>query len=132
MEYDWAKSVYGEVREEIPMDIPSPLGKHVMLSHFVDANLMHNLITGRSVMGCMHLINKMPLDWYAKKQATMETATYSSEFVAACMCTEQIIELHTLLHFMGIPVHERSYMFGYNGLFSIVLLKSIPSYTSTT
>jgi hypothetical protein len=64
-------------------DAPEPLGKYVKLSHYVDANLMHDVATGKSVTGILHLINKTPLDWYSKKPATVETVTYGSEFVAA-------------------------------------------------
>ena len=39
--------------------------------------------------GCLHFVNKTPVDWYSKKQATVETATYGSEFVAAKTVTEQ-------------------------------------------
>jgi hypothetical protein len=67
----------------LPKDAPEPLGKHVTLTHYVDANLMHDVTTGKSVPRILHLINKTPLDWYSKKQAMVETATYGSEFVAA-------------------------------------------------
>ncbi len=73
-------SVYGKVSEVIPKDIPEPKGKPVVLTTYVDANLYHDLITGRSVTGILHLINQTPLDWYTKRQATVETATYGSEF----------------------------------------------------
>jgi hypothetical protein len=69
--------------EELPQDAPKPCGKHVALTHYVDANLMHDVITGRSVTGILHLVNKTPIDWFSKKQATVETATYGSEFIAA-------------------------------------------------
>jgi hypothetical protein len=65
----------------------------VTLTHYVDANLFHDLITGRSVTGILHLVNKTPIDWYSKKQATVETATYGSEYVAARTCVEQIMDL---------------------------------------
>jgi hypothetical protein len=93
----------------LPKDAPEPLGKHVTLSHYVDANLMHGITTGKSVAGILNLINKTPLDWYSKKQATVETATYGSEFVAARIWVEQVIDLHTT-----VPIRERSYMFGNN------------------
>ena len=114
VEFDWAKSVYGEVKELIPHDAPEPLGKFVTLTHYVDANLMHDMITGRSVTGILHLINKTPIDWYSKKQATVETATYGSEFVAARTCVEQIINLRLTLRYLGVPIREKSYMFGDN------------------
>ncbi len=113
-EYDWSKSVYGELNELIPKDAPEPLGKYVTLTHYVDANLMHDLATGRSVTGILHLINKTPLDWFSKKQATVETATYGSEFVAARTCVEQIIDLRTTLRYLGVPLRDKSYMFGDN------------------
>jgi hypothetical protein len=83
------------------MSVPKPLGNHVTLSHYVDSNLMHDVATdtGIPVTGMIHLINKTPIKWYSKKQATDETATYGSEFVAARVCTEQIIDLcNTQLH----------------------------------
>jgi hypothetical protein len=93
---------------------PKPLGKYVTLSHYVDANLMHDVMTGKSVTGILHLINKTPLDWYSKKQATVETVTYGSEFVAACIYLEQIIDLRSTLMYLGVPVREKNYMFGDN------------------
>ena len=42
---------------------------------------------------CLHFCNHTPTDWYSKKQATVETATYGSEFVAAKTATEQIMDM---------------------------------------
>jgi hypothetical protein len=114
MEFDWSRSVYGELTEVLPTDAPPPLGGYVTLTHYVDANLMHDVITGRSVTGILHLANKTPIDWYSKKQATVETATYGSEFVAARTCVEQVIDLRNTLRYLGVPVREKSYMFGDN------------------
>jgi Reverse transcriptase (RNA-dependent DNA polymerase) len=114
LEPDWARSVYGEVKELLPHGAPEPLGKHVTTTHYVDANLMHCLITGRSVTACLHMLNKTPVDWFSKKQATVETATYGSEFVAARTCVEQIIDLRNTLRYLGVPIRSKSYMFGDN------------------
>ena len=76
-------SVYGDIQEILPDDIPEPLGKAVVTTTTMDANLNHCLATGKSLTGCLHFVNKTPVDWYSKKQATIETATYGSEFVAA-------------------------------------------------
>jgi hypothetical protein len=73
-------------KEVLPKDAPEPLGKYVTLSHYVDANPIHDVITVKSVTGILHLINKTPLDGYSKKQATVETATYGYEFVVARIC----------------------------------------------
>ena len=112
--YDWAQSVYGNFKEVIPEDCPKPLGKHVTLSHYVDANLYHDMLSGRSVAGILHFVNKCPIDWYSKKQGTVETVTFGSEANAARTATEQIIDLRGTLRYMGVPLRESSYMFGDN------------------
>ena len=38
------------------------------------------------------------------KQATMETATYGSEFVAAKTATEQIMDIRQTLRYLGAPI----------------------------
>jgi len=124
LQYDWAHSVYGEVKELIPTDAPPPLGKPVITTSYVDANLMHDLLTGRSVTGILHFINQTPVAWYCKKQATVETATYGSEYSAARTCVEQIIDLRNTLRYLGVPLLDASYMFGDNK--SVVDSSTIP------
>jgi hypothetical protein len=45
--FTWSKTIYGEVRELIPKNAPPTLGKEVVLLSYVNANLIHNQITGR-------------------------------------------------------------------------------------
>jgi hypothetical protein len=61
-EYDWAKSVYGEVSELIPKDVLELLGGYVTLMHYADANLYNDMLTGHLVTGILHFLNKMPID----------------------------------------------------------------------
>ena len=99
---NWAKTIYGNVREIIPEDAPRPLGPSVVMTTYVDANLCHDLTsTGRAVTGFLHLLNQTPTDFYTKKQATVETATCGSEYVAARTATEQIIDLYCLYNIWG-------------------------------
>ena len=111
----WDKSIYRGAKELIPEDIPEPLGKPVICTAYVDANLYHDLLTGRSVTGVLHFVNQTPVDWYSKKQATVETATYGSEFVAAKTATEQIIGNRMALRYLGIEVIGPTFLFGDNG-----------------
>jgi hypothetical protein len=57
-----------------------------MLLHYIDADLLHEIAMGRSATGILHLNNKIPMEWYPKKQATLETAKYGSKFVADGIC----------------------------------------------
>ena len=122
--YDWCYTVYGNVTEILPDDAPEPLGNKVDTTTYVDANLYHDFITGRAVTGILHLVNGTPVDWYTKRQATVETATYSSEFVAARQAVDQIIDLRNTLRYLGVPLAGPSYMFGDNK--SVVTSSTIP------
>jgi len=123
IEYDWECSVYGPISELVPDDAPLLLGKPVVMTTYMDANLYHDLITGCAATGILHLVNSTPVDWYSKHQATVVTAMYGSEFVAACIA-DQVIDLHITLFYLGVPVRSKSYMFGDNQ--SVVTSSTIP------
>ena len=122
--YDWARSVYGDVKESKPHNAPKPLGKQVILTCYKDANLYHDLTTGKAVTAVQHYINQTLIDWYAKKQPTVETATYGSEFVAARIAVQQIMALRLTLRYLGVPIKGETYLFGDNE--SVVTSGSIP------
>ena len=102
------------MEEPKPTNAPPPLGKPVQLTHYVDANLMHDIMTGKSMATCLQFFNATPGDWYSKKIATVETATYGAAFAAARTCVEQIIDLPTTFRYLGVQVMDMSYMFGDN------------------
>ena len=113
-DHNWMYSVYGEVKELIPMDIPEPLGNFVTTVTYGDTNLFHDLITGKSVIGILHLLNQTPIDYFSKKQSMVDTATYGSKYVMARTAVEQIIDLCLTLRYLCIPLCEVSYLFGDN------------------
>ena len=122
-------SVYGYVQEILPDDMPDPLGEAVTTTTTMDANLNHCLATGKSLTGCLHFVNKTPVDWYSKKQATVETATYGSEFVAAKTGTEQVMDIRQTLRYLGAPIGAKSFLFGDNR--SVVTSATLPHSTLT-
>jgi len=95
--FDWEESIHGEVTELLPEDVSQPCGKSVTTISYYDANLYYNIITDRSVTGVLCLLNKTPIDWYSKKQFTVETTTYRSEYSSARTCVEQILDLRNTL-----------------------------------
>ena len=114
MSQDWARSVCGDVKEQIPENAPEPKGKPVAHTKFFDANLMHCMLTGRSLTGTLDLLNKTPIDWYSKKQGTVETATYSSEFNAGRTATESTMDMRLTLRYLGVPIKGPTITFGDN------------------
>ena len=94
---------------------------------YVDANLHRDQVTGKAVTACLHLVNATPTHRHTKRQAMVETATFGSEFVAARIATDQIIDLRYTLMYLGVPLRPKSYMFGDNK--SVVDSASIPTST---
>ena len=45
-DFDWTYSVYGDVHKILPDNMPEPLGKAVVTTTTMDANLNHCLATG--------------------------------------------------------------------------------------
>jgi hypothetical protein len=124
IEYNWEYSVYGDAQEELPPNMPPPRGNPVLTTTFEDANLLHDLTTGRSCTGILHLVNQTPIEWFSKLQTSVETATYGSEFVAARLASEQIMDLRYTLRMLGAPVEGKAYMFGDNQ--SVITSSTIP------
>ena len=93
----------------------------------MDANLHHDLATGKAVTAVLQKFLNQTLDAYIKRQSTVETATYGSEFVAARTAVDQIIDIRTTLRYLGVPIRGKSYMFGDNR--SVVTSSTIPNST---
>ena len=72
-------------------------------------------------------MNHTPIDSYSKRQATVETATYGSEFVVSKTATEQIIDLRHTLRYLDVPIKTKSYLFGDNR--SVVTSSTLPHST---
>ena len=70
--YDWARTAYGDAKEVVPPGVPEPRGKTVTITTYKDANLLHDVTSGKAVSGVLHFMNQTPIDWYSKKQATCE------------------------------------------------------------
>jgi len=99
----------------------------VRQSTYCDANLMHDLVTGRSCGGALDMLNQTPIDWFSKRQSQVETATYGSEFMVARNATERITDLRYTLRSFGVPLDGPSWLFGDNK--SVVTSSTIPHST---
>ena len=72
------ETVHGFLQEEIDPNAPPPEGKPVHLSSFADANLLHDVVTGRSASGIVEFIDQMPIDWFSKQQDQINLTAESS------------------------------------------------------
>ena len=113
-ELDWNDTPFRDAREEFPTNLPAPRGKPVLMTTYVDANLGHDVLSGKSVTGVLHFLNKTPIDWFSKKQGTVETATFGSENNAARAAIEQITANKLALMYMGVPIKDNPILLGDN------------------
>jgi hypothetical protein len=111
-QYGWSSSIYVNIKEELPPNMPTPRGKLVQTSTYQDSNLKNDLITGRSMSVIIHLVNQTPIASTCKKQKTVEPATYGSEFSVARHACGQIMDLRCTLRMMGIPIDGAAWSFG--------------------
>ena len=107
-----------------PPGMPPPKGTMVCTTTFLDANLMHDAVTGWSATSILHMLNQTPNNWFSKCQGQVETATYGSKFVAAQTGTEQVMDLRYTLHSLGVPFNDVSWMFGDNQ--AVITSSTIP------
>ena len=105
--------IYRDAEETLPHRMPIPRGRSLIMSAFVDASHAANKKTRRSHTGYVVFLNRAPIVWYSKRQQTVETSTFSAEFIALKACLEAIEHLRFKLRCFGIPMPkgEPSYVF---------------------
>jgi hypothetical protein len=100
---DW-KEYYPNAHEPEPPRAPELRGNSVTTTCFVDADHAGCRETRRSHTGIIIFLQKAPITWYSKRQNTVESSTFGSEFVAMKIAIEQVEAMRYKLRMMGIPV----------------------------
>jgi hypothetical protein len=115
---DWSNTVYvpgdGEIKEALPTDMPKPRGKGFVMRAYVDSDHAGDTVTRRSRTGYLIYLNSALICWHSKKQTSIETSSFGSEFMAMKHATEYIRGLRYKLRMMGIPVDMPTYIYGDN------------------
>lgn len=70
------------------------------------------------------MINMAPVLWYSRRQNTVETSTFGSEFVALRIATELIESLRYKLLMFGVPIEGSANVFCDNE--SVVKSSGVP------
>ncbi len=118
---------YGNVKEQLPANASQSRGKPAEIRCFVDADHAGDKLTRRSRTGVIIFLNGAPVIWYSKKQNTVESSTFGSEYVAMRTALELIEGLRYKLRMMGIPCTGPAYILGDNQ--SVLANTSIPDST---
>src|SRR5919107_3201178 len=94
---------------------------------FLDANHATSSVTRKSRTGFLVYLNCAPVNWTSKKQTSVETSSFGSEFTAMKQCTEYVRGLRYKLQMMGIPCTDPTYVYGDNK--SVLFNTTIPDST---
>jgi len=101
--FDW-EDFYIGAEEPIPNKLPEPRGRLISLHCFVDADHASDKISRRSQTGILIFGNKAPLVMFSKRQNSVQTSTFGSEFLALRQAVELIQALRYKLRLLGIPL----------------------------
>ena len=96
--------IYPDAKEVKPPGMPEPLGVPVQLTMFVDADHAGNQVTRRSHTGILIFANMAPIQWLSKRQNTVESSTFGSEFVALKTGVEIMEGIRYKLKMLGVPI----------------------------
>jgi len=121
------KQFYHDAKEKLPADAPAPRGKAVTIICFVDADHAGDHATRRSRTGILIFINRAPIIWLSKKQTSIETSSFGSEFTALKQATELVVALRWKLRMFGVPLDGPSHIRCDNQ--SVVTNASVPAST---
>ena len=86
------------------MNAPTPRGRSVQTNAHIDTDHAGNKVTRKSQTGILIFCNMAPVIWYSKRQNTVVTLTFGSEYIALRTGTEMIIALRYKLRMMGVPL----------------------------
>ena len=102
---DWTSSEFGHLqgKEELPPNMPEPRGLGFTMRAKVDADHASDTTTRRSRTGFIVYLNCAPVYWMSKKQTSVESSSFGSEFIAMKQCCEYLRGLRYKLRMMGIP-----------------------------
>jgi hypothetical protein len=107
---DWGTH-YSDASDKIPPDAPTPLGHSVSTTCYVDADHAGCQATRRSHTGILIYVNCAPIQWYSKRQNTVEASTFSSEYIALKTAVELIEGLRYKLRMFGVPIEKSTIVF---------------------
>jgi hypothetical protein len=113
---DWTSSEFGHLqgKEELPPNMPEPRGTGFVVRAKVDADHAGDTVTRRSRTGFVVYLNSALVCWTSKKQTSVETSSFGSEFVAMKQCCEYLKGLRYKLRMLGIPCVGPVYIQGDN------------------
>ena len=94
--------------------MPEPGGLGFIMHAKVDADHTSDTITKYSRTGFLVYLNRAPIYWWSKKQNSVESLSFGSEFIVMKQCCEYVRGLRYKLRMMGISCDDPMFIYGDN------------------
>ena len=107
--------------------MPEPRGLGFIIYAKVDTDHASDTMTRCSRMGFLVYLNCAPIYWWSKKQNSVESLSFGSEFIAMKQCCEYVCGLRYKLRMMGISCEDPPFIYGDNQ--SVLANTTIPDST---
>ena len=107
--HDWS-DFYNPQEEPKPSDMPSPRGRSMQITAFVDSDHAGDLVNRRSRTGVIIFCGRSPIVFHTKKQGSIETSSFGSELSAMKTAVELLEGLRYKLRMMGVPIDGPAYV----------------------
>ena len=88
--------------------------KELALNIMLDSNHDHDKVAGRSIAGLISFVGRTPVNWSAKRQGAVQTATFGAEFIALKKAVEEAVTLRYYMKSMGVAVTKPTVIYGDN------------------
>ena len=105
---------YADFIEEVDDKLPEALMDELPITIFVDSNHGHDKVTGKSISGLIVFVGRTPIYYQAKRQASVQSATFGAEFIALKKGVEEAITTRYYLRAMGVHVSKPTIIYGDN------------------
>ena len=71
---------------------------------YFDSDHAHDQVTRWSVSGVVSFVGPTPISWTSKRQGTIESSSYSTEFFTDRVASEEAIAMRYMLRSFGVPI----------------------------
>ena len=98
------KDYYKDSEFEDLQNAPKPLGDKVEVNIFVDASHANDKIDRKSVTGILIYVGDMLIKSVSRRQKSVATSTFSSEYLALKTVVKEAQSIWLLLQSIGVPI----------------------------
>ena len=109
---DWMSCKFGHIEgiQELPPNILEPCGLGFVMMAKVNADNASDTVTRRLRTGFLVYINSALVHWWSKKQTSVESSSFLSEFIVMKQCCGYVCGLRYKLRMMVVLCEQLTFI----------------------